>query len=437
MIERKLLERIEEEMNTIPIVNTHDHTVPLEKAMNEDLSYLYEILLCNSNHNLLGWLPDESCRITRETTRLESGTAVRAEKLNLTKMWKKLEPIIGYARSSPHHRMFMYACRKLFNLDYEQIDDEKKWKDLSIKIAKSNKRKDWYHFVLKEKANIEVTFVVNRPTPDVEKEFFRSVMNLDDFVRGYDGAILMKLEKKYNARVETFGDYLALLDKAFKTITERGTIAIKSNQAYRRSLDYENVTKKQAEKGFQPVGHFGWADRSISPIDIKNFQDYMMHEIIRNTVKYNVPIQIHTGSPAPIPGSRPLNLLELIESHPNAGFDILHGGGPYTGEMAVMARFYPNIYINLAWMLNGYPGPTGMKRVLSEWLEIIPWNKFMWGADCVCVEETYGVALAVRKLIAEVLTEKAQNGWGEETVIKIGRGILRENAVRFYRLSSE
>ena len=85
--------------------------------------------------------------------------------------------------------------------------------------------------------------------------------------------------------------------------------------------------------------------------------------------------------------------------------------------------------------LTGFPGPSGTRRLLGDWLELVPWDKFTWGADCAVVEETYGTFLTARRVLAQVLADKVGEGFisrgeGEQ----IARMILRENAKKLYHI---
>lgn len=169
----------------------------------------------------------------------------------------------------------MRACQNLFNLEYDDIDDERKWIDLSEKIAEANRREDWYEFVLKKKAKVDVTIVMDRSIKGiskVEREFFRPTINLDDFIRGYDGGVLTSLERMFNASVETFEEYLDLLAKVFKGAIDAGVVAVKSAQAYERSLKYDIVSEEEAKRAFPPARHLilegGWVGGSIDSVNI-------------------------------------------------------------------------------------------------------------------------------------------------------------------------
>jgi hypothetical protein len=98
-------------------------------------------------------------------------------------------------------------------------------------------------------------------------------------------------------------------------------------------------------------------------------------------------------------------------------------------------KFYHNIYIDLAWHINGYPGPSGLKRVLYELLEYVPYHKFCWGADCGAAEETNGIYVEAKEILAQVLTMKVEDKWEDlDTAIEIGKALLRDNAIKLYKL---
>lgn len=413
-------DRIEEKINQIPVIDTHEHIPPKKETTDADVSYLFEIFRENSvNYNFspLG-MPEDAWDIGE---------------FDLRKAWERIKPYMGNVMSSSFFRMFLSACRNLFDMDLTKIDSFKKWKELSERIAESNRRDDWYDFVIGKKAKVETAIIMER---EVEEDYFRSAPILDEFLAGFNGSTLASLEKKHGGDVGTWEDYLELLKNVFENLPDN-TVAIKSNLAYRRSLKYENPSEVNAKKVFPPKNS-SW-EKSISAERIKDFQDFMLGEIVKNATKSNLPVQIHTGSIAYLWGdpadTNPLHLTELFKKYKGAKFAVLHGGYPYSDELGMLARFWPNVYIDLAWMPIGPPGYTAAKRILSKWIDTVPWNKLMWGGDTGRVEELYGAALTGRRMISEVLADKVGDGiMDEETAIELGEKILRKNALEFYDL---
>ena len=73
------------------------------------------------------------------------------------------------------------------------------------------------------------------------------------------------------------------------------------------------------------------------------------------------------------------------------------------------------------------------RRALHEWLEVMPSDRLMWGADCNHAEGIYGATVTTRRVLAEVLAEKVERGdLLEEHALRIGRQVLRENALKLF-----
>ena len=73
------------------------------------------------------------------------------------------------------------------------------------------------------------------------------------------------------------------------------------------------------------------------------------------------------------------------------------------------------------------------KRAYQEWLDAVPSDRIMWGADTVDAEGIYGATEFTRQCLAEALAEKVVDGMiSESHAEKIGRQILRENALKLF-----
>ena len=427
-----------EYIENIELINTHDHTMPQAQAQKraQNRSYLYDVILANNNSGFLSYLDDERWR----TTQFDFGDALGSNEdsrpVSYSEMWKKLEPVIWRGRSASHFYMFMEGCRNLLGLSFAFPETEAHWREFSEKMQAANLRADWYDTVLRKHAKIERTLVVGRADPAcVEREFFLPLHNMGEFLSGFDSGVLAGLEKQYQATASTLAEYEQLLHKAFAEAKAKGAVALKDMQAYKRFMNYGYATRAEAKKAFECVSHNGWAMKSINGGDIKAFQDYIMHLILDFAAEFDLPVQIHTGSPAPTGQSNPLLLIDLIENHPATKIVILHCGGAYYQQFAMTAKYGGNLYYDLAWLLTGFPGPTGTRRLLEEWLEIIPWDKFTWGADCAVVEETYGTFITARRVLAQSLATKIEEGFLAPSLArKIAGMILRDNAIDLYKL---
>ena len=204
-----------------------------------------------------------------------------------------------------------------------------------------------------------------------------------------------------------------------------GAVCLKTTLAYERTLDFANVPRERAEKAF------GRSRSALTEAERKDFEDYIMWRLVELSAKYDLPFQIHTGQ-ARIQGSNPMLLVDLIAANPKTKFILFHGGFPWVGETGViLMRYSSHVWIDSVWLPTlSY---TTAKRAFHEWLEVMPSDRIMWGADCNHAEGIYGATEFTRRCVAEVLAEKIDRGdLKEEHALRIGRQILRENALALF-----
>ena len=90
-----------------------------------------------------------------------------------------------------------------------------------------------------------------------------------------------------------------------------------------------------------------------------------------------------------------------------------------------------NVWIDSCWLPTlSY---TMAKRAYKEWLDVVPSDRIMWGADTVDAEGIYAATEFTRQCLGEALTEKVERGELIEKHAKhIGRQIMRENALKLF-----
>ena len=205
---------------------------------------------------------------------------------------------------------------------------------------------------------------------------------------------------------------------------QAGAVCLKSPNAYDRTLRFDRVPKDRAAEAF------GKPRTELTPAQIKAFQDYIFWRLAELAAKHDLPFQIHTGH-ARIQGSNPMNLVDLIQANPQ---DQVHpvprrvSLGRRVGHDRLevserLARFGLDAGAQLR---HGQTGLQGMARhVLVESDHV--------GQRHVTVEGTYGATMYTRQCITEALAEKVvDKELREEDAVRIGRQILRENALKMF-----
>ena len=353
--------------------------------------------------------------------------------------WNTLLPYLKRVKNTIYYRYLLIALRELFGMDAEEVDEIDDWKALSDRIRDANKNSaEWASSVL-DRTNIKHILLDlgwlnsgwwqrDRIPRLVEDNCFHRVVRCDPFVVGDQRFA----EAVSGNPVYSFDQYLDALDAAFQVAITEGVKGLKSTLAYRRIIHYEDVPRADAERA--------WAAglNNVSAAGHKAFQDFMMHQVLARCAEHNLPIQIHTGIQAgnfnTITNAKPTHLTNLFQKFPTVRFDIFHGGYPYCQEAGLLAKYFPNVYIDGCWL--AHISPAAYTRALDEWIEIVPSNKiFAWGGDHRIVELTYASLMLAKDLIADVLARKVANAYFTMKVaLDLLEKIMGKNGIDFYRL---
>jgi hypothetical protein len=229
---------------------------------------------------------------------------------------------------------------------------------------------------------------------------------------------------------KTLDDYTNLIDSVMTIFKRNGAVCIKNSLAYRRSLDFEDVDYADAVRIFNK-------STALESKEKKQLEDYIFHHIIEQSIKLNLPIQIHTGD---FSGNnnlhdygQPMKLLNLFIKYPKARFILFHGGYPWTSEYVAIGKNFSNVYLDLVWLPQ--LSKTVAVRTLHEMLDMVPYNKFMWGGDVGNITDAVGSLELGKEVVATVLSERVEKGWmTQELALDIARSIFHDNAIELFGL---
>jgi uncharacterized protein len=412
--------RIKTSIDAVSAINTHDHLRPFEDIDNRDKTDRGEGMTLRSIwagsyfpwiHSLEPWPENGSFEV----------------------WWSKARHNFANARATSFYRYLLPAFHDLYGIDFDIITKQQA-RDLNNRIFENYKTDKWLHEVITERANIELMVVDNywaRLDFSTHYPFTVSLCNVTSLVRGFHRSEFnnplddpYKFAKKHNIEVETLDDYLTVLDRILASAKKSKAICLKSTLAYSRTLRFENVPKKRAASAF------GRPRKELTKQEIKDFEDFIMWRLVELSAKHNLPFQIHTGQ-ARIQGSNPMLLVDMIQANPKTKFILFHGGFPWVGETGVIAMRFRNVWIDSVWLPTlSY---TMARRAFQEWLEVVPSNRIMWGSDTGTAEGIYGATVFIRQCLAEALAEKVvRKELKEKDAIRIGRQIMRENALELF-----
>lgn len=418
---RQVFQRLKSYLDAVPAIDTHEHLPPFELIRGQvptpdgtgmTLHSLWQNSYFTWLHKVTPWPA--------------SG--------KFEDWWPKAKLDFDHARATGFYRYQLPAFRDLYGVDFETISDEQA-REVNAKIFQNYRSPRWVYEVVTEKANIEI--MVNDPywgrfqfTNGWPWEV--QALNVTTLTRGTHPSEFAnpwdspyKFAASEGLEIRNLDDYLTVVDRLFLRAKAAGMICLKTTLAYERTLDFENVPKNIAEKAF------GRPRAQLSETERKAFEDFIMWRLVEGSAKHDLPFQIHTGQ-ARIQGSNPMLLVDLIAAHPRTKFILFHGGYPWIGETgAIMMRHGSHVWIDSVWLPTiSY---TMAKRAYQEWLEVMPSDRILWGADAHHAEGIYAATETTRRCLADALAEKVEKGeLLEEHARSIASGILRENALKLF-----
>lgn len=414
-------ERLKVHLGSVSAIDTHDHLWPFDKlpgfvetehGRGMNLASIWRNSYYTWVHPLTPWKPG----------------------MKFDDWWAHAKNDFADARTASFYRYQVVAIKDLYGIDFDRITDDQA-RDLNSRIYRNYLDKRWLYEVVTEKANIELMF--NDPywaryDFRIDYPFGVFVLNVTPLTHGHHPSeFKSKFDDPYHfakerkLEVNSLDDYLAVLDHLFREAKEKGAVCLKTTLAYERTLDFAKVPKEHA------VRAFGKKRSELSEEDAKAFEDFVMWQLAGLSAKHELPFQIHTGD-ARIQGSNPMLLVDLIQANPKTKFILFHGGYPWVGETAaIVMRHGSHVWVDSVWL------PTisfhMAKRAFHEWLDVMPSNRIMWGADCNHAEGIYGATEVTRRWLAEVLAERVERGdLTEEHAMRIGKQVLRDNALALF-----
>lgn len=413
--------RLKADLDAVPAIDTHDHLKPfaiLQGSVRTEQGV--GMTLCSL------WQSSYFTWINPLTPWPESG--------RFEEWWPKAKHDFPNARATSFYRYQLPAFSDLYGIDFDTITDDQA-RDLNRRIFANYQNERWIYEVVTERANIELMFndpYWDRFTRTNYYGFGVMVLNVTRLLRGfhpgeYPGEVdsPFRYAREVDLPMATLDDYLAVIEHWLKAGRAAGGVCLKTTTAYERTLEFDRVPKERAARVF------GRPRDKLTPSEIKEFEDFILWQIAELSGKLELPFQIHTGH-ARIQGSNPMNLLNLIEANPRTKFILFHGGYPWIGETgAIMQRHSKHVWVDSVWLPTiSY---TMARRAYQEWLELMPSNRLMWGADAHHVEGIYAATEVTRRCLAEALAEKVERGeLRQDDAQRIGRQVLRDNALELF-----
>lgn len=425
----QVYKRIREHAGSVKVIDTHEHQRMPEAYGKFDFRFYHLVAA--------GYLAAD---INSAGSRTIDWDLIDSS--GLDRLWDIYGNALNNCRSTSYYGHFVRGFNKLYGFNDLYFTREN-IPPLSAKIEKNYKNyRDWFGEAFR-KAGFDLMLVDQFWEPfntEVDTNYFAIAFNINTLITearkrpaaGDSLRSVYRRAEKAGFKIGNLDDYLTFCDFIIRNNIENNTVCFKNSQAYSRTLFYEDVPAEEARALYEKPSY------ALTSSESRKLEDFMFHWIIKEAIKYEMPVQIHTGYLAGngnvLDNGEPVKLNNLFLKYPTAKFDVFHGGFPWTDEFAALGKMFPNVYLNLVWL----PQISREKAVstLNVMLDCVPYNKILWGGDCGLIEESAGSLDYALDVVSEVLAERIKKGLlTEDLAYKITEAIFRNNAIELFKLS--
>ncbi len=417
-------ETLRAEIQDIPLVDCHDHTVSLGEKPADAASAVIDWYMRSDLQSASS--DAEAARMFDQKLSLEERWPV------LEKAWKRTR-FTGYAEVVKRGMRHFYGeddltlegLRRIGEkmLDSSDVEVHERVLDEAGILARLE---DIFTSPIQPKLSPRGRLMISLPS-------YHAVCSAED-VRLMSG--------DQEKAVTSLEEYEAACLAHFTLCAKNGAVGFKDQSAYTRTLEYGNPSRAEAEAAFNWI----MADprRRLSyPDGNKPLGDYLFHGFMRAARDLNLPVQIHTGHMAGIRNdvrkANAAGLTSLLELHRDTRFDLFHANWPYSGDLLFLAKNYPNVAIDFCW--TNMVDPVYAQNMFKQAISSVPHAKIHgYGTDLAgeSLSSLWAHADLARENIAIALADLVEAQYlGMDDAREIAHAWLCGNANAFFRLGLE
>ena len=414
-----------------PLVDTHEHLIeekerlsgrPSSRVPCDDWALLFSHYL-NSDFLTAGMPKADMSRFLSPTT-------------DPLAKWSLIAPYWPAVKNTGYAQAVRLAIRELYGVD--ELSEQTVEK---VQAGyERTRRPGFYRRILQDRAGIE-SCQVNCLTgePFGQSDMPTLLMQDLSIVGMFAGPNLQQYAPAAGIQVKALTDWHRVIEWWFERYGKYA-VAVKSQQAYNRDIDYSRVPVETAEPVFEKI----LRNDPASSAERKLLEDHLFWFAVDQATAHDLPVKLHTGYYAG-QNSMPLARLrnnagsaaELCRLGPETKFVFMHLCYPYYEELLAVAKQWTNAHVDMcwAWIIN----PLAAKDYFKKHLLTAPANKLLpFGGDYIPVEPVLGHALIARRGIARALFELVQEGLLTlRDALDLVDPILHGNARQIFRLAEK
>lgn len=390
-------------LNTIPVINTHEHYTGITGPADDALSLL------------LGYYTfDLISAAFGSEAKLQS--SLHDTTLSFDERYELFEHYYHKSNKTAYARAFQVGLKECWGIG--QINKQSL---LELQEKMKSRNQSFYEEKMEQcgiKLNIVDVCIVDQFKDIIEgrnkqfTKYCKFAFTLPDFHDIHHSRQIYIVQEYVDRKITCLDDYLEGFENMLIRALDFGIVCFKDQSAYRRAIDYGNPAKSEAEHVFNRV--IGNPRNTFSTAEVKPLDDWLFHYFMRLAGKHRLPVQLHTGHLArnynDIRNANASHLIPLLELHTEVKFDLFHGNWPYMDEYLFIGKNYPNAYLDLCWA--HIIDPIYCVELMKRAVVAVPHSKLMvYGGDAFAIELTVGYLFAARDNTACALSELVESGW--------------------------
>ena len=414
-------EELKRRIDATPLVDSHEHLCDEQERFNGPKSWV----------NLLQhYFSDDFVSAGLDWN---SVWGEQAQKEAPVELWRRIEPYWFAVKNTGYGQAVRIVLRELFGinrLEESVIPELQKRYEENLTVG-------LYDRVLKQHANIESCQVDRGPY--YESRHPELLLHDINIVGMMTTDSLREIASRVGTTVKTLADAHEAIRLFFRKYAPYAT-AVKSQIAYSRGLDFEQVPPERAEEPFQKK----WEGKPVSPEEVKWLQDHLFWFCVQQADEHRLPVKLHTGyyvgnnsMPLSRLSQNPAQMTDLCLRSKKTRWVFMHTCYPYSRELIAIAKQFSNAYVQTcwAWIID----PPGTKNFLKQYLATAPANKIhVFGGDYGTVENVLGHARIARNGVFAALAELVEEDYLErDDALELVEPLLRGNARRMFDLETK
>lgn len=377
---------LRQEMETMPVVDAHEHLPP------------ERLLLAEHTDALLFFR--QYTRLVMFSAGLEESAFLRMHDPDtpLDERFRIFESCRGLIEASAPARAAHIALKRFYGEDeltranFDSITERMR----ALRLP------GLYQRVLREACGIKAV-LQNYEEMDYDDPLLRPVPMIG--IGGEWGGFHDLAEKITRGKhgFNSIDEYIEERGERLRRLKLQGAVAFKTS-----SHPYCDPDRSAAKEVFR---HLRKGDRSYARTDLPNpLLNYLTDRLLGIVGELGLPVAVHTGVWGDYRELDPKELIPHIMHHPEVRFDIFHMGLPFVRDTGRIGANFGNVWLNMCWAHT--ISPTMAINALDEWVDQVAANKIIaFGGDVRwCVEKVFGHLTLAREVVAAVLGRRIDRG---------------------------